>query len=75
VRAGQAGLQIIDRPLDHPGNQELLKIDGQQKADAAGQPVTVAPEIGPQQSQRVAGLEQLGDGRKEFDGSVPDKID
>ena len=64
--SGLAELQAVHRLLDHPGDVELEKISAQQGEDPPEQPLPVFLEIRHQQPDGLAGLDQLSNGRKEF---------
>ncbi len=63
---GPALLQGVHRLLDHPGDVELEQINGQQGEYPPEQPLPIFLEIRHQQPDGLAGLDQLGYGRKEF---------
>jgi hypothetical protein len=64
--SGLAELKGVHRLLDHPGDVELEKISAQQGKDPPEQPLPVFLEIWHQQADGFAGLDQLRNGRKEF---------
>jgi len=64
--SGLAELQGVHRLFDYPGDVELEKINGQQGKDSPEQPLPVFLEIRHQQPDGLAGLDQLSNGRKEF---------
>ena len=63
-------MQIIHRFLDHPGDEELEKIDGQQGDDPPEQLAPVGADVRPQQPDGGPGLDELAEGGKEFNGAA-----